>query len=154
MSSSGTLLFVTRRMVGSRTPSLPSAARYGPHLHDADVKTQLLMVRAEGFSSWAPTFHSDEGATLAVFREPPPYSLVQRMFWDPDSRLCSESWPAGMRSLLHNWDDVFWQLFTVEPADIDLLTRSHSADPTLKMYFVDLDREFPDPSNEELVPVV
>jgi hypothetical protein len=50
------------------------------------------------------------------------------------------------------WDDIYWQLFTTDPADLDILIQAHTSDPKLKMYFVDLDREFPDPSNEELQP--
>jgi len=50
------------------------------------------------------------------------------------------------------WDDIYWQLFTTEYSDVEMLIRSHDGDPRLKMYFVDIDREYPDPSNEELRP--
>jgi hypothetical protein len=48
------------------------------------------------------------------------------------------------------WDDVYWQLFTTERLDVDALLRVHTSDPKLKMYFVDFDQEYPDPSNQEL----
>jgi len=55
-----------------------------------------------------------------------------------------------MRALLHMWDDIYWQLFTTERSDLDFLIRAHAGDTRLKMYYVDFDREFPDPSNLEL----
>jgi hypothetical protein len=48
------------------------------------------------------------------------------------------------------WDDIYWQLFTTERSDLDALMRAHTGDPKLEMYFVDLDREYPDPSNQQL----
>jgi hypothetical protein len=55
-----------------------------------------------------------------------------------------------MRAVLHMWDDIYWQLFSVNRSDIDLLVRAHIGDPKLEMYFVDFDREYPDPSNQKL----
>ena len=66
--------------------------------------------------------------------------------------MTSHTWPIEMRALLHMWDGVFWQLFTTEESDVDTLRRAHGGDPRLKMFFVDLDREYPDPSNAELEP--
>jgi hypothetical protein len=43
------------------------------------------------------------------------------------------------------WDDISSQLFTTEPADLDMLIREYSGDPKLKLYFVDLDREYSTP---------
>ncbi len=45
---------------------------------------------------------------------------------------------------------TFRQLFTTESADLDILIRAHGGDPKVKMYRVDFDREYPDPSNQEL----
>jgi hypothetical protein len=50
------------------------------------------------------------------------------------------------------WDDMYWQMFTTAPGDLDLLIRAPSGDPKLKMYFVEFDSEYPEPSNEELQP--
>jgi hypothetical protein len=45
---------------------------------------------------------------------------------------------------------IYWQLFTTEHTDLNALIRAHTGDPKLKMYSVDFDREYPDPSNQEL----
>jgi len=129
-------------------------AEYGSSFYDADLEGQILIIRGDGFSTWAPQYYSGEGAFLPVFREAPSFDLLRRMLWDREFKLSSKTWPTGMRSLLHNWDDMFWQLFSVERADVDLLVRIHSADPKLKMFFVDLDREFPNPSNTGLAPAI
>ena len=94
----------------------------------------------------------DEGALLPIFREPPTFRFLKRLYWGRNFRLTSETWPRQMRALLHMWDDIYWQLFTTESADLDHLLRAHAGDSKLKMYFVDLDREYPDPSNQPLRP--
>ena len=50
------------------------------------------------------------------------------------------------------WDDIYWQLFTTDRSDLRILIRAHAGDPKLKMCFVDFDREYPDPTNQELQP--
>jgi hypothetical protein len=58
-----------------------------------------------------------------------------------------------MRAVLHMWDDIYWQLFSTVRSDIDFLIQVHADDPRLDLYYVDFDKEYPDPSNEELQPV-
>jgi hypothetical protein len=48
------------------------------------------------------------------------------------------------------YDDIYWQLFSTERSDLDALLRAHAGDPKLKMYFVDFDREYPKPSDQDL----
>jgi hypothetical protein len=45
------------------------------------------------------------------------------------------------------WDDIYWQLFTTVRSDVEQLLAAHSADPRLGIYFVDLEKEYPEPSN-------
>ena len=54
--------------------------------------------------------------------------------------------------MLHMWDDVYWQLFTTVRTDVVGLLTAHSAGPPLGIYFVDLEKEYPDPSNLPLQP--
>lgn len=91
-------------------------------------------------------YFSGGGAFLPIFREQPTFDLLKTL----DFSLTSESWPQHMRAVLHMWDGIYWQLFTTERSDIDNLLRVHAGDPKLKMYFVDFDHEYPDPSNQEL----
>jgi len=125
---------------------------YGADFHDADLKTQLLVIRADGFPNWAPKFYSCEGALLPLFAEAPAFDLLQRIYWDRSFVLSSATWPTGMRAILHNWDDMFWQLFSVDQRDIDSLVSSHLSNPKLKMFFVEFDSEYPNPTNKELTP--
>ena len=126
--------------------------RYGSAFVCADIDSQIVLLQGDDFLNWGRAAHFCEGAFLPVFRKPPGFSLLKRLFWGRDFRLNSAAWPASMRALLHMWDDMYWQLFTRERSDMDLLIQAHARDPRLKMYFVDLDREFPDPSNETLRP--
>ena len=126
--------------------------QFGSSFVSADVDTQWMVLRGDDFARWGASLRFCEAAFLPIFREPPAFGLLDRLFWSPDFRLTSDTWPSGMRALLHMWDDIYWQLFTTERSDLDLLIRAHAGDPKLKMYFVDFDREFPDPSNQDLVP--
>ena len=124
--------------------------QFGSSLVAADLASQVLLLRGDDFEHWGASMYFCEGAFLPIFREQPSFDLLKRLYWGRDFRLTSETWPGQMRAVLHMWDDIYWQLFTTERADIDALLRVHVGDPKLKMYFVDFDREYPDPSNQEL----
>lgn len=126
--------------------------KFGSSLVAADLESQVLLLRGDDFEKWGAAMYFCEGAFLPIFSEPPPFNILKDLFWGRDYKLTSESWPATMRAVLHMWDDIYWQIFTTQQADIDVLLRTHADDPKLEMYFVDLDREFPDPSNQKLQP--
>lgn len=124
--------------------------QFGSSLVAADIDSQLLLLRGDDFNRWGASMYFCEGAFLPIFRKQPSFALLKRLYWGRDFRLNSDTWPDEMRAVLHMWDDIYWQLFTTERADLDILLRAHAGDPKLKMYFVDLDREYPDPSNQKL----
>ena len=127
--------------------------QYGHHLADADVDSQLLLLWGEGFLKWAAELYTVGGAFLPVLRELVPFERLKELYWQPQFRLNAETWPSEMRAVLHLWDDVYWQLFSTERSDIDLLVRAHAGDPKLDLYYVDFDKEYPNPSNQPLTPV-
>jgi hypothetical protein len=127
--------------------------RFGSSLLETDLDSQLMLLSGDGFASWAQALPY-EGALLFVFRELPSFDLLKRLYWSRDFRLTSDTWPPQIRSVLHMWDDTYWQLFSTDRSDLDILIRAHTGNPKLKMYYVDFDREYPFPSNQELQPVV
>lgn len=132
---------------------LPGLSRtYGSALIAADVGRQLVLIRGSGFDRWAAAVSFCEGAFLPIFGQTPAFDLVEQLYWDREFSLTSESWPPGMRGLLHMWDGAYWQLFTTVRSDVTELVRAHAGDPKSKMFYVDLDSEYPDPSNGELQP--
>ena len=138
---------------GYEDPKPTLRERFGASLVAADVKTQIMLLRGDGFEQWAPDVHFTQGAFLPVFRAEPPFALLKRMFWEPGNfGMTSTTWPTEMRAAIHMWDDMYWQLFTTHRSDVDLLIRAHHGDPKLKLYFVDLDLEYPNPTGEELRP--
>ncbi len=124
--------------------------RFGSSLFATDLDSQLMLLRGDDFAAWGASLYSSEGAFLPIFKETPTFTLLKRLYWSRDFRLTSDTWPSQMRAVLHMWDDVYWQLFTTNREDLDVLIRVHTGDPKLKMYSVDFDREYPDPSNNEL----
>lgn len=138
---------------GNPEDPLPSLGeRFGTSLLAVDVKQQLALLRGDDLEQWGAEIRVVEGALLPVFRDlPPPFEAVGRLF-RRDPGLTSATWPPGLRAVIQMWDDIYWQLFTTERADVDALIRAHAGDPALAMFFVELDREFPDPSNDPLRP--
>lgn len=128
--------------------------QFGASLVAADIESQILLLRGDDFGGWGASMYFCQGAFLPVFRHSPGIDVLKRLYWDRNFRLTSESWPGEMRAVLHMWDDIYWQLFTTKRSDIDVLMRAHAGDPKLKMYFVDFDREYPDPSNQQLQPAL
>jgi hypothetical protein len=125
--------------------------QFGASIIAAAVDSQLMLLRGDHFIRWGASIHFDEGAFLPIFRRRPTFELMKRLYWDHEFRLTSETWPGELVSVLHMWDDIYWQIFTTERTDLEVLLRSHSGDPMLKIYWVDFDREYPDPSNKELL---
>ena len=125
--------------------------RFGASILGADVHHQAVLLRGDDFEAWGAVVSHIEGALLPVFGEPPAPELLERLY-ARDFRLASDTWPAELRAVLHMWDDIYWQLFTTERSDLDLLIRAHAGDPKLQMYFVDFDLEYPHPSNQPLRP--
>ena len=125
---------------------------YGSALIAADVRRQLVLLRGSEFEQWASAVSAGEGALLPMVREPTTFDLVKRLYGDHAFRLTSATWPPEMRGLLHMWDCVYWQLFATVRSDVTAVVRAHAGDPKARMCFVDLDREYPDPSNEDLQP--
>jgi hypothetical protein len=137
-----------RGEVDDPLPSLQ--AQYGASLIAADVKRQFVLLRGEDFNSWGPTEHFIEGAFLPIFHGIPSFPLLTRLYYSRTFRLTSGTWPKNMRALLQLWDGVYWQMFTTEPSDVKALIKAHAGDPRLEMFHVDLEHEYPDPSNQEL----
>ena len=136
---------------GTLEDPLPAlGSQYGPALVAADVRRQLVLLRGDDFCRWGASLSGNEGALLPIFRDAPPLELLSRLYWGPDFRLTPYTWPANMRALLQMWDGAYWQIFTTERSDIDALIHAHAGDQKFKMYFVDLEHEYPDPSNQEL----
>ena len=137
---------------GQEDPMPGLREQFGSSLFAADIDNGLMLLRGDDFPLWGASMHFCEGAFLPIFREPPQFNLLRRLYWGRDFRLTSETWPDEMRAVLHMWDGIYWQLFSVDRSDVDMLVRAHTGDPKLKMYFVDFDREYPDPSNGKLQP--
>jgi hypothetical protein len=128
--------------------------QFGSSFVAADLDSQIILLKGDDFLKWGAESHFCEGAFLSVFPKNPGFAFLNSLCRNRDFKLNSTNWPSEMRAVLHIWDDMYWQLFSVEGSDIDLLVRAHAGDPRLKMYFVDFDREFPDPSDGELQPAV
>jgi hypothetical protein len=126
--------------------------KYGASFIDTDLDGDLILLRGGDFASWGKTMQFCEGALLPIFRERPSFDLLERFYRDNDFILTSENWPSELRAILHMWDDIYWQMFTTVRSDLDVLIRSHIDDSKLKLYSVEFDREYPDPSNQKLLP--
>jgi hypothetical protein len=140
----------SNRQGGKEDPTPRLRERFGASLVAADLNTQFMLLHGDNFPQWAPTMAYCEGAFLPIFEEAPGFEVLYEIY----QNLTTETWPARMKALVHMWDDVYWQFFSPDSADMEFLIQAHAKkNPKLEMYFVDFDREYPDPSNEELKPV-
>ena len=138
---------------GTLEDPLPAlGSQYGPALVAADVTRQLVLLRGDDFCRWGASLSYNEvRKLLPIFRDAPPFELLSRLYWGSDFRLTPDTWPNNMRALLQMWDGaVLADLHDRAVGDIDVLIRAHAGDQKFKMFFVDLEREYPDPSNQEL----
>jgi hypothetical protein len=126
--------------------------QFGASLLSVDRDAQLIFLNGDDFENWASTMNFCEGAFLPAFSNPPAMDFLKEFYWNNDYQFTSDTWPNALEVFLHMWDDVYWELYTPHRSYIDTLLRAHTGDPTLYTYFVDFDREYPDPSNEELRP--
>jgi hypothetical protein len=119
---------------------------YGPDLAHVDGENQICLLRGSGFRIWAKNIHLYESAILPIFSTQPPPDVLRRVFWPRDGKdVSSRSWPREMTGLIHLWDDVCWQFFSVRRAGVNAIIRAHGRDERIRIYDIDLDLEFPDP---------
>lgn len=123
--------------------------QFGASLLDATLDGQLMLLDGDGFVDWG-LHHADVCGCLPIFDQRPDHDLARRVYWDHQAPLSSANWPAELRAIIHNWDDIYWQIFSTDPSDIATLIRAHAHDARLKLFRVELDREYPDPSNRPL----
>jgi hypothetical protein len=124
--------------------------RYGSALVQAYVKPQIAILNGNAFSAWSLEENIYEGAFIPIFSEMPDEKMVSKLFWDNEFKLTSRTWPTELLSFIHMWDDVFWQYFSRDKSEIDLLIEEHLKRKKMRMFHVDLNREYPDPSADEL----
>ena len=136
---------------GKEDPTPRLREQFGASLVAADLNTQFMLLQGDNFLQWAPTMTYCEGAFLPIFQEAPGFDVLYELF----QNLTSATWPARMKALVHMWDDAYWQFFSPDPSEIEFLIQAHARQKRkLEMYYVDFDREYPDPSNEDLKPVL
>ena len=123
--------------------------QFGSSLFAADVDSRLMLLRGEDFTRWGACMHFVEGLSPHL-PGCPTFKLLKRLYWDHEFRLTSENWPGELTSVLHMWDDIYWQIL---PRRKPTSTSCFAfRGPMLKIYWVEFDRKYPDPSNEELLP--
>jgi hypothetical protein len=120
---------------------------YGQSLVKVDLDTQMAILKGDDFLEWGAAYYAVGGALLPIFSEVPSPEVLNDLFWSRTFRLTPATWPETCRAILHMWDDIYWQLFTTVRRDVEQLLAAHSADSRLGIYFVDLEKEYPEPSN-------
>jgi hypothetical protein len=85
-----------------------------------------------------PEFNDCE---IPVFDSPPPRTRTwrDRPGFERESRRGKRApqWPAGVHALFRNVDGLWWELFSIDPADIATLRERNRGRPTLTLLTVD-----------------
>jgi len=60
--------------------------QFGPSILSADVNSHLMLLKGDDFRNWGASISFREGAFMPIFREPPPFDLLKRLYWGRDFR--------------------------------------------------------------------
>jgi hypothetical protein len=115
----------------------------------ANGDTSLILHHARVLERRGRSMQEFEGNTLLLYAEPPPETLS----WE--EYLCiaghgERSYPAAIRTVLHNFDGIYWEIYSTDPSDLDLLISEHRGNDALQMFRVEFGADFPTPGNRSL----
>lgn len=116
----------------------------------ADHGGQLVILDGSRFINWGPKRYNCQGAFLPVFRELPDFDLVRSVFDGNDKALQAGLWPGSLRGFFYMWDDIYWEFYSVERADIHRLAAVHGDDKALTLWEVDIALDYPEPRDVSL----
>jgi len=139
-------------VTGEATP-VAEVQALGRSIAAMDMERQLMVLQAATFNEWGKELHFFHGALIPVFWEIPDTELLRKFYWDETYMLSSANWPPPLRAVLHLYDDVYWELYSSLEADLQNFIRVHRDNPRLRLYHVELDAEYPTPSNKPLIQV-
>lgn len=93
-----------------------------------------------------------EGNLLLIYDQVPPETMTFREWWDfsDGSKVPRNRWRDGLHCVLHNWDGIYWEIFTVSEEERRILLQTHLSNPALHMFIVDFNNDFPHPREAEL----
>jgi len=126
---------------------------HGQSLVWANGKSSLLVFSASVLESLGPRMEEGEGNLLLIYDSPPPETMTFADSWNfsprrkPNRKHPRNRWREGLHCVIHNWDGIYWELFTVDEQECVRLLDEHRDNRALTPYWVDFDKDFPDPRN-------
>ena len=131
---------------------------YGRYvIHDFGDEMAPSVISCESLPVLGPLVEECEGTTVCIFKRDVPFAQARAALKDlakyylvPD---LPRTYPDLVDALLHNWDGVYWQIFTRNETYLNKLVTTHARCSGLRGYSVRFEEEFPMPSEKELCPL-
>lgn len=96
-----------------------------------------IMIPWEQISSVSPG--ESEGNVILVLNSAPPVMSLESFESFEDNNL------NKIQIIFHNWDGVFWEVYSKIAGIIDKIAKVHRSDENLEMYHVEYELDYPEP---------
>ena len=103
------------------------------------------LVKCSAFREFGRCVYEFEGAGFCVLESGVTLERALEIEADVWSRRSLKELPQGVICIVQNWDGVFWQIFSTDPAHLQILQAAHADSDVLSAYWVDLSEDFPNP---------
>lgn len=113
---------------------------------------QVAVYKVNELASWSRSVSPSEGACYKFYTKQPDYRNFTRK--DYISYVRTVMWPLHTHSIIHMWDDVYWELFTRSKAVARSFAKYHASTGKSDVYKVDFARDYPNPTNDRLEPIL
>jgi hypothetical protein len=128
--------------------------KFGDKLLWATPATSVRAFRATALDSLGFGIPEFDSCELLVYNIQPNASLTFEELAIPQYADGRNEWRDGLHCVLHNFDGVYWELFSTDQGDYRKLLETHSQNGALTMYWVDFQADYPTPRNFELRPAI
>jgi hypothetical protein len=124
---------------------------FGGALMWSNVSAGHVVLRASVLDRVGPNVNESEGSELLIFNKPPPASMTWQQYRDLTGPVTGPNiWPDDLHCLAHNWDGIYWEIFSEAPEEYQRLLTAHSQVAALKAYWVDFQHDYPNPRECQL----
>jgi hypothetical protein len=126
---------------------------YGDGFHSFDTREALVASRTEHIHHWGPYLTDGMWRFFVIVRDYVDFGLIGKHYYQGKETLKNGVWPRNFHTVIQCYDGMFWQVFSRDETVITVLKEHHRLDPQLVMYYVCMEDEFPEPSDEMPTPV-
>lgn len=117
----------------------------------ANGETSLLLHEGSFLPSFGREMPEFDGSILVILRDCIDQGFTWKKFLDlANGNLVEVGDSAAVCGIVHNFDGVYWELFPADAEELEILLTTHRGNKALKMFWVDIAKDYPTPANRSL----